>query len=518
VFLSSTTAFLDGMDWLTLIFWTCDMMQGFFLGYYTRDGKYVCSRRAVLAHYLRTWFSVDVLVVGPDWTVRVLVWKDQTMEIDENNAGDLGKILKAARAIRVMRLLRLLKLQRIVHAMYDMIESEYWFVVVNLTQLLLFVLVLNHVIACVWYSIGVHGMQRQQRNWIEVSNTNDFGLWFRYTTSLHWSLTQFTPASMDVSARNIQERTFSIIVLFFAMVAFSSIVGSITASTTQLRDGRKELMHQSWLLRRYLRQREVTKDLTLRITKYLDHQHWKANRFVQDKKLAILNGLSDALYNELNYQVHSPYLVYHPYFQYLRTSIKVCLQKICRFSIKLQSYADSEIVFNNGDVAQNMFFIRSGTVDYIRPDGSELQPPLEEKEWFSEPVLWTEWRHQGTMSAQVDCELFVVDPTVFATAVCGHPTPFEFTRRYAFEFVIELNTLNREDITDVLRHSKLYAFALKEGSKSKCPPGGYDLHSQTANFDTMALDGHNLMVKYRSGLPPAPARVFSKEALHLIKL
>lgn len=34
----------------------------------------------------------------------------------------------------------------------------------------------------------------------------------RYLTSLHWSLTQFTPASMDVSARNEWERVMSILV------------------------------------------------------------------------------------------------------------------------------------------------------------------------------------------------------------------------------------------------------------------------------------------------------------------
>ena len=34
---------------------------------------------------------------------------------------------------------------------------------------------------------------------------------WRYLTSLHWSLTQFTPASMDVSARNEYERIMSIL-------------------------------------------------------------------------------------------------------------------------------------------------------------------------------------------------------------------------------------------------------------------------------------------------------------------
>ena len=35
---------------------------------------------------------------------------------------------------------------------------------------------------------------------------------FLYTTSLHWSLTQFTPSSIDVVATNVPERVFSILV------------------------------------------------------------------------------------------------------------------------------------------------------------------------------------------------------------------------------------------------------------------------------------------------------------------
>merc|ERR1719223_1033147 len=111
-------------------------------------------------------------------------------------------------------------------------------------------------------------MESNVRNWIEVARVEDTTLMYKYTTSLHWSLTQFTPASMDVSARNVFERVFSIIVLFFAMVAFSSIVGSITGSMTSLRNLKNEEMKQFWLLRRYLRQRNIKKDLSERIFKY----------------------------------------------------------------------------------------------------------------------------------------------------------------------------------------------------------------------------------------------------------
>ena len=35
-------------------------------------------------------------------------------------------------------------------------------------------------------------------------------LWYKYSTALHWSLTQFTPASMEVMPQNEYERFFTV--------------------------------------------------------------------------------------------------------------------------------------------------------------------------------------------------------------------------------------------------------------------------------------------------------------------
>merc|ERR1719436_424296 len=81
--------------------------------------------------------------------------------------------------------------------------------------------------------------------------------WCQYFTSLHWSITQFTPASMDVYATNVPERLFSIVILFWALVALSSIIGSVSASMTALRNMSADENKQMWMLRRYLRQERI---------------------------------------------------------------------------------------------------------------------------------------------------------------------------------------------------------------------------------------------------------------------
>lgn len=430
------------MDWITLLFWSGDMCQGFFLAYFEK-GQLVTSKVKILKHYLGTWFLADVVVVGPEWVMTIF-------DSGDSSAAGAGKILKSARAVRVLRLLRLAKVQRMLNLLYDLIESEYTFILINLAKLLVSVLVLNHVVACLWYLTGKFAMDNDMASWIQTSGVMGEAISYVYSTSLHWSLTQFTPASMDVSAKNILERIFSIVILFFAMVVFSSIVGSISGSMTTLRSMKSDQMKQFWLLRRYLRQRAVSKDLSSRIYKYLEHQCSKQNNHVQPCQIKVLEGLSESLQNELTHQMHSPHLLEHPFFRYLNDEMEVVMHRLCRLALRQQSYATREYVFGAGDEAKKMYFVKSGTLDYTTMDRTTLKPGPQPKEWLSEALLWTSWRHQGDLLAMIESELISVDPNQFEEVMSVHPRPWAHVRGARVNGV------------------GLHAWALRLGASAKC--------------------------------------------------
>eukprot|EP00811_Abedinium_folium_P002270 NODE_1207_length_2560_cov_11.656391.p1 GENE.NODE_1207_length_2560_cov_11.656391~~NODE_1207_length_2560_cov_11.656391.p1 ORF type:complete len:557 (-),score=106.65 NODE_1207_length_2560_cov_11.656391:661-2331(-) len=446
------TWFSIAMDWLTLIFWTIDMCQGFFLGYF-ENGEYVNNNLKVVRHYLTSWFIVDCIVVVPDWVTKA-------MPSDGNEAyGDIGKILKGARAVRSIRLLRLLKLQRLIHKMYDMIESEHTFIFVNLLKLLGSVLVLNHLIACLWYLLGRYGVDENMSNWITHSNLSHRSMPFKYTTSLHWSLTQFTPAGMDVNARNTLERVFSIIVLFFAMVAFSSIVGGITAGMTSLRNLKQEHTKQLWLLRRYMRQRRVPLDLAGRIHNYLSYKTSTASKLVQEEQIkGVLGQLSAALTNELKYHNLAASLVRHPLFAYIDENMETVMHRLCKVALCIEAFGDHESIFVGGDQAKKVYFLRAPVHTHAytypapaayTPLGCEpLHPPLRQGEAIAEGTLWTAWRHQGNFSATSPCELISLDGAAFSDVLCIHPRPWYLASRYAVLFV---ELLNNGSLHDVVR-------------------------------------------------------------------
>merc|ERR1712051_1068620 len=94
-----------------------------------------------------------MIVVLPEWAMLMLLGFADP-DAPRDNVGELGKFAKYARVARVFRLVRLVKMKKLLNLLADRIENEYTFIVFNLLQLMGFVLVLNHVIACVWYVIG----------------------------------------------------------------------------------------------------------------------------------------------------------------------------------------------------------------------------------------------------------------------------------------------------------------------------------------------------------------------------
>eukprot|EP00747_Dinoflagellata_sp_TGD_P132776 gnl/TRDRNA2_/TRDRNA2_175115_c3_seq1.p1 gnl/TRDRNA2_/TRDRNA2_175115_c3~~gnl/TRDRNA2_/TRDRNA2_175115_c3_seq1.p1 ORF type:complete len:155 (-),score=19.50 gnl/TRDRNA2_/TRDRNA2_175115_c3_seq1:177-599(-) len=113
-------------------------------------------------------------------------------------------------------------------------------------------------------------------------------------------------------------------------------------------------------------------------------------------------------------------------------------------------------MFDAGDTARQMFFLKSGSLTYIQLDGKMLQPPIEEGQWISEPVMWTRWRHLGECRVEALTELILIDSTAFSEVLCAHPKPWAFAHKYAKAFIEQLNREDPQTLTDVLRDTEFY--------------------------------------------------------------
>ncbi|CAJ1395504.1 unnamed protein product [Effrenium voratum] len=456
--------FQDFMDWTALMFWTGDVIFSFFTGYY-HNGQLVLNYRKIALQYLSTWFILDLAVIVPEWLTMA--------GSDSLHYAGIGRALRLGKAMRVVRLLRVLKLRRILDAMLEYIESEFTFLVISLLRLLFFIVLLNHVIACLWYLIGKESNIAGNVNWIQTGGYLQEDATYKYTTSLHWALTQFTPASMDVSAKNVYERVFSIAVLFFAMVAFSSIVGGVTASMTQLNNLRSNHMKQFWMLRRYLKQNGVNKELQFRIEKFLEYRILKEQEYVQPSMVLHLSKLSQPLRNELAHNIMVQWLRGHPFFLKVSVLMPNFMHKLCSKAINEKVIGSGDIVFEAGEECSQVFFLSAGLVLEYTPLQSKNQNveetpsyKLQQKQWLSEPALWVHWKHLGVCEAEKPGELLSVDANNFCKEMSAHPAPRALCASYAQLFVECLNNLPRQNLSDVLDQTILDSAALVDKASS----------------------------------------------------
>lgn len=449
-FMPKENAFLIFMDWLTMLFWTMDMVFTFFVGYISR-GRLVMSPAAIAKRYLITWFLLDAVVVAGDWFNNV----GSASSGGSGSVSGLGKLVRSLRAIRVLRLLRLLKLRRMMAELQDHISSEYTYLLLSLTKLLLFILFLNHGIACLWYWVGRRAAEQTRPSWVTKNEIQDRELGYKYTTSLHWTLTQFTPASMEVMPQNTEERTMSVIVLMFALVAFSSFVGSISTSMTALRNMNADTNKQFWMLRRFLKQQNVTKPVGRRILKYLEYIIEKKQGKVQQAAIRILNMLSGQLQEELSYELTSKHLMNGAFFQYYLgfPHMDVTVRKVCSVAMKKVTFATADVLFYTGDEASQVYCFVGGDIDIVA-DETVVDPPVEELEWIAEIALWTPWKHMSMCQANYESDIITVSINKFVEECNKSVISWSLAAKYGKKF---LETLEELDVPpgDLMRHSEV---------------------------------------------------------------
>eukprot|EP00929_Paragymnodinium_shiwhaense_P012974 TRINITY_DN120841_c0_g1_i1.p1 TRINITY_DN120841_c0_g1~~TRINITY_DN120841_c0_g1_i1.p1 ORF type:complete len:762 (-),score=140.38 TRINITY_DN120841_c0_g1_i1:538-2823(-) len=430
--------FLAIMEVVTMIYWTSDMLMAPFVGYYNRGNTIVMDLRSTAKHYLETWFVIDIFVVCVDW----VAFLEQHLHDKEDPHGNLkvaglarlGRALRILRVFRALKLLRVAKLAETFTLVLEKIDSEQLRDVLDMMKYVVIILTINHLVACLWYSLGMRLIEMNDSDvtWIERYRMDEYSTGYKYATSMHWSLTQFTPASVDIQPQNLVERTYAVIVLMFAMCVFSSFVGSLTAKMTHLRERVPVSRRNLILLRRYLHQNDVSTKLSAKIQTYVSLTLWARSFYVQEKDVEMLGTLTGPLKRELQTEIIQPQLTGHLYMSELAQGSAELMSKVCVHAVDQVSLAASDLLFQLWEQATSMFFLRRGTMRYKTL--SEETFTMLEGEWCSEPVLWCEWNHRGRMHACSDCQLLAVESVRFREILQKHPMDgygaYSYGRRY----------------------------------------------------------------------------------------
>merc|ERR1719512_672524 len=104
---------------------------------------------------------IDMICVGVDWG-------DLVEGVSEFVASRLTGTIRAMRVLRIMRLVRIVKLSSVSGTWLEQaVRSEKVMLVATMTKLTLFIVMLMHFIACIWYGIGMVASTDESGGWVD---------------------------------------------------------------------------------------------------------------------------------------------------------------------------------------------------------------------------------------------------------------------------------------------------------------------------------------------------------------
>lgn len=414
VFAEPSSVFELTMGVVTTVFWTCDIGVSFLRGYYS--GCVLEMRPGAIAlRYLKREFLPDLLIATLDWSMMIV-------ETEASRAVGYSRITKAFRFVRIARILRLVRLVK-VHQFMEILESSTMdfatLSLIHVSKNLVLIVGINHFIACGWYAIG----SLSKPSWRDILDEESRDIAYRYATSLHWSITQFTPASMEIQPKNVYERAFSVLVIFIGLVMFSSFVSTITSTMTTFRVERNKRFKQKEFIRRYITENSISLALGSRISSFLSTYKFGSQRRVARNDIFLFKALPKNLRLMIDWEVYQGILIRVCFFAHVNECSPSGMLQICHIGVEEVSIASCEELFHCGKSASAMYITIAGSMQYFHgfDEGNPVDIHGRSRKRISEHALWLRWMHQGRIFSLTTCDFLSICAKKLAKALVHHP-------------------------------------------------------------------------------------------------
>jgi hypothetical protein len=428
----------SAMDWVSRAWWTADILVCTQTAYTLADTNLETNRWRILKHYLRHGFPQDFLATGADWLGFTLSLILSAQKSDRN----FGRALRASRVLKVMRFVRIMKVIQSIKWLKYQITSEYFVFYFEVCQLVLCLLLINHMSSGIFYMISYQMKALGYAAWIdEFDETLDATLAVRYSTSLYWSIGQFTGIDAGIIPRNTMERLFGAVLTFFALFATATCVSKISALmiASAQHEGNNDF-HLS-ILRKYLAEKQISHDLMYHVMRNVEIAVLERSKHIVEEDVQFMSLISGSLSREIHFETRSPTLFHHLLFSEIGKMDLPLLKKVCEVCVKETEIVLEERIFRaRTQPVHAMFFLHSGYIHYRVENGVKVESCVAGS-WFCEAALWTAWRPVGTAAViKRDARVFEVNAVAFQ----GMATEFHESRlcdlsSYARRFVEYLN-------------------------------------------------------------------------------
>ncbi|XP_044012585.1 potassium voltage-gated channel subfamily H member 8 isoform X2 [Aphidius gifuensis] len=325
-----------------------DIILNFRTTYVSRKGKLVINGKKIAVHYLKGWFSIDLVAALPF----DLMYASDVYSSEESGTSHVH-LVKLTRLLRLARLLQ--KMDR---------YSQYSAMI--LTLLMLSFSLVAHWLACIWYVIADKERLNNDKEWnlgwihtlaerlrIPVQNVTHAE---NYVTALYFTCSSLTSVGFgNVSANTTYEKIFSICTMLVGALMHAVVFGNVTAIIQRMYS-RRSLYQSKWRdLKDFFTLHQIPDKLKQRMQDYFQTT-WSLNHGIDIHET--LKEFPEELRGDVSMHLHREILSL-PIFE---GASQGCL-KLLSLHIRSNFCAPEEFLVRKGDALSSIYYLCNGSME-----------------------------------------------------------------------------------------------------------------------------------------------------------
>lgn len=394
---------IDSLYWtyfeycVSLVFFI-DLVMNCVLPYYDSAKNLVVQPKKIFFTYFFSWFFPDLLACLP-FALFLKSDKQYNSMIRVARLPRLYKLIKITKLLRVVKVMKhssqILKQVNRLLRLSTSVERFFWFIFTYSF--------LIHLVACLWAFIGFY--DDTSINWISIGNYSDKDNLDLYIISVYWTIaTVSTVGYGDIVAENLNEKIFCISVMTLGIIFYSYSISSLTNLLSNVDLRQSKLNNQMFILDRITAEYKLNLKFYSEISQALEHNCNNAKSDIDE----LLIDLPRNLGNQLTIAVYEKQITNNVFFDQ-RTTMFVAwvAQRLNFFKCKANN-----TIYSRGDRADQMYFIITGSVEFLLEENKEKLPFLQlEKDYFFGEIdlIYSEHKNRTfSVRSMSDCEMLVL--------------------------------------------------------------------------------------------------------------
>ena len=390
------------------ILFLIDVIFNFRTGYFV-ERTLVMQPKLVAKRYLVTWFFIDFLSAFPFDLFGGFFYQYFGLT-------DTLRILRLIRAMKVFELFRSLRLL----AMGGNEEFQYKVLeVINpvtfrLTFFIYWTFLFAHWVACGWIKLNP--------SFLATSDSTT-----RYIRSLYWSVTTLTTIGYgDIVPTTNTQTIYTMCVMIVGVGIYGYVVGNIASILSNVDIARIKFQEKLDTINSFLKYKKIPIDLSTRIRTYYVNL-WEYRHGIDEKD--IWAELPTAIKIDVSLFLHAKLISVVPFFREATEELK---REVVQ-QLKPMAFMKGDLIFREGDVPHNMYFIAKGSVDIINEDSGQILTTLHEGSFFGEMALINDNLRSATAKAKTFCDVYTLGKDAFEEILEHHQTFARSIRQMAMD-------------------------------------------------------------------------------------